>query len=44
MDKAYWLFHILSLQGKNPQNLETMSLLFHIFCPPGKEKVHCKQI
>ena len=43
VDKAYWLFQILSFQGKNPQNPETMSF-FHIFCPPGEEKVYSKQI
>ena len=38
MDKAYWLFHILSLQGKNPQNPETMSLFFSHFLSSGKGK------
>ena len=31
MDEAYWLFHILSFQGKNPQNPETMSFFFFTF-------------
>ena len=38
MDKAYWLFHLLSFQGKNPQNPETMSLFFSHFLPSGKGK------
>ena len=38
MDEAYWLFHILSFQGKNPQNPETMSFFFSHFLPSGRRK------
>ena len=38
MDEAYWLFHILSFQGKNPQNPETMSFFFSFFALREKKK------
>ena len=38
MDKAYWLFHILSFQGKNPPNPEIMSFFFTFFALREKKK------
>ena len=36
--KPYWLFIILSFQGKTPENPETISIFLHIVLRSGRRK------